>query len=283
MTNRAVTIEPVSDALHPRVLGDLFLPSVSNGWGVLVLHGSSGRPDAHSARLLADVGATVLAQRWFGQPGLPAEIRDVPLELFREGVDLLESKGCSRIAVLGRSRGAEAALLLAVNDKRVNAVFALSPSAVAWAGTGLDNGPAWTFGEEAIPYVSYDHSWWNQPRQGLIEYREYHERSLRMDPQATARAHIPVERSQARIVLVAGGADALWPSNTFAQSIAQRLCDHGRACELLLHPEAGHRVLLPGELTPRSQLHAHGGTDFADAELGRIAWEAIVECMRTAA
>ena len=91
MTNRAVTIEPVSDALHPRVLGDLFLPSVSNGWGVLVLHGSSGRPDAHSARLLADVGATVLAQRWFGQPGLPAEIRDVPLELFREGVDLLES------------------------------------------------------------------------------------------------------------------------------------------------------------------------------------------------
>ena len=55
MTNRAVTIEPVSDALHPRVLGDLFLPSVSNGWGVLVLHGSSGRPDAHSARLLADV------------------------------------------------------------------------------------------------------------------------------------------------------------------------------------------------------------------------------------
>jgi hypothetical protein len=27
------------------------------------------------------------------------------LELFREGVDLLESKGCSRIAVLGRREG----------------------------------------------------------------------------------------------------------------------------------------------------------------------------------
>ena len=46
------------------------------------------------------------------------------------------------------------------------------------------------------------------------------------------------------------------------------------------HPEAGHRILLPGEATPRSQLHAHGGSDRADAELGNAAWNAIVECMR---
>jgi uncharacterized protein len=283
MNEQSVTVEPVSDVLRPRVQGDLFRPSRSNGWGVLVLHGSSGRLDIQSARLLANAGATAFAQQWFGQPGLPVAIRDVPLELFFEGVDLLESKGCSRIAVLGRSRGAEAALLLAVYDKRVKAVFALSPSSVAWAGTGLDGGPSWTFGAEAIPYVSYDLSWWNESRQGLIEYREYHERSLRIDPQVTARAHIPVERTQAGIVLVAGEADALWPSDAFAQSIAQRLRDHGRTCDLLLHPEAGHRVLLPGEVRPRSQLHAHGGSDRADAELGAVAWEAIVKCMRMTA
>ena len=45
--------------------------------------------DVRGARLLARAGATALAQRWFGQPGLPAEIRDVPLEL---------------VPLLGRSR-----------------------------------------------------------------------------------------------------------------------------------------------------------------------------------
>jgi len=280
MSAEGFSVEPVNDALHPRVQGDLFLPSHPSGWGVLVLGGSSGRLDVHGAQLLARAGAIALAQRWFGQPGLPDAIRDVPLELFIEGIDLLESRGCSRVALLGRSRGAEAALLVAVHDKRPRAVFALSPSSVAWAGTGLEGRPSWTFGGNGVPFVPYDLAWWEQPHQGLIEYREYHERSLRADPQVTARAHIQVERTRAQLILVAGAADALWPSDAFARSIAQRLRDRARKCALLIHPEAGHRILLPGESTPRSHLHAHGGTDHADAELGKAAWNAIVECMQ---
>ena len=46
----------------------------------------------------------------------------------------------------------------------------------------------------------------------------------------------------------------------------------GRSAVLVTHPRAGHRVLLPGETTPRSTLNAHGGTDAADAELGAAAW-----------
>ncbi len=190
MNDQNITVERVNDPLHPTLQGDLFLPTHPNGWGVLVLNGSSGRLDEHTARLFAGAGAVAFAQRWFGQPGLPAEIRDVPLELFREGVDLLLSKGCSRIALTGRSRGAEAALLAATNDERAKLVVAVSPSSVAWAGTGTDGRPSWTLGGRAIPFVSYDLSWWNEPHQGLVEYREYHERSLRMNPQLyRASAH----------------------------------------------------------------------------------------------
>jgi dienelactone hydrolase len=153
MSDEGFSVEPVSDARHARVQGELFLPSHPSGWGVLVLAGSSGRLDVHGARLFAREGAVALAQRWFGQPGLPDEIRDVPLELFMEGIALLESRGCSRVALLGRSRGAEAALLVAVNDTRPRAVFALSPSSVAWAGTGLDGRPSWTFGGTGVPFV----------------------------------------------------------------------------------------------------------------------------------
>jgi len=140
MNDQDVSVEHISDAQHPTLQGDLFVPSRPNGWGALVLAGSSGRLDLHAARLLANGGAIAFAQRWFREPGLPSEIRDVPLELFMAGIDLLESKGCSRIALLGRSRGAEAALLVAVNDRRAHAVFAISPSSVAWAGSGLDAG-----------------------------------------------------------------------------------------------------------------------------------------------
>ena len=283
MNESQTSTVPVADPRHPALQGQLLRSGGSNGWGALVLHGSSGRIDLHAAELLARTGAIVFAQQWFGQPGLPEQIQDVPLESFVAGIDMLVSHGCSRIAVLGRSRGAEAALLLATIDPRVNAVFAFSPSSVAWAGTSPDGGPSWTFEGWPVPYVSYDLSWWSEPRQGLIEYREYHERSLRMDPAATARAEIPVERTSAQMILVAGAADALWPSDTFARAIAQRLRQHGRECNLITHADAGHRVLLPGETTPRSSAHAHGGSDDADAELGATAWSAIEQCMREGA
>jgi acetyl esterase/lipase len=281
MNDQDVSVEHISDAQHPTLQGDLFVPSRPNGWGALVLAGSSGRLDLHAARLLANGGAIAFAQRWFREPDLPSEIRDVPLELFMAGIDLLESKGCSRIALLGRSRGAEAALLVAVNDRRAHAVFAISPSSVAWAGSGLDGRPSWTLGGKEIPFVPYDLSFWGElPREGgLVRYRDLYERSLRNDPGVTERAFIQVERMRAKLILVAGEADALWPSDTFARALVQRLRDHGQASTLLLHPDAGHRILLPGDTTPRSQLHAHGGSDRADIELGEAAWRAIVECM----
>lgn len=282
MNDQQVTVEAVDSPGRAALQGNLFLPGQLNGWGVLALNGSSGRLDEYTARLLAGTGAVAFAQRWFGQPGLPSEVSEVPLELFVEGIDLLVSRGCSRIALTGRSRGAEAALLVAANDERVKLVVAMSPSSVAWAGTGTDGRPSWTFRGRPIPFVSYDLSWWNEAHPSLVEYRDYHERSLRMNPMETTRAYIEVERSHAHFILVAGAADALWPSDTMAGSIAQRLRDRERSCTLLVHPDAGHRILLPGETTPRSQLHAHGGSDHADAELGKVAWEAVVEHMRAA-
>ena len=49
----------------------------------------------------------------------------------------------------------------------------------------------------------------------------------------------------------------------------------GKPVSLVFHPNAGHRVLLPGETTLRSTRHAHGGNDTADMALGRAAWNAI--------
>ncbi|MBV8683047.1 MAG: hypothetical protein JO111_09260, partial [Caulobacteraceae bacterium] len=94
-----------------------------------------------------------------------------------------------------------------------------------------------------------------------------------------AAARIPIERFGGKVVLVAGEDDRLWPSARFARDLARRLTDCGRPPRLVIEPMAGHRALLPGERTPRSDLNLHGGTDAADHELGRRAWEEICEVL----
>ena len=90
-------------------------------------------------------------------------------------------------------------------------------------------------------------------------------------PSGTRRARPPFlsRQFQRRFVLVAGGDDALWPSLDFAHSIVRRRKDAGKITRLVSAPDAGHRILLPGENTPRSKAHAHGGNDDADARLGQ--------------
>nr|WP_164827804.1 acyl-CoA thioester hydrolase/BAAT C-terminal domain-containing protein [Sinorhizobium meliloti] len=73
------------------------------------------------------------------------------------------------------------------------------------------------------------------------------EQSLQRFASSVPAATIPVEVSQAKIVVIAGGSDALWPLDTFAWSILERRQLFGKDAVLISDPEAGHRILLPGE------------------------------------
>jgi uncharacterized protein len=243
--------------------------------------------DVARARLFAELGATAIALRWFGGDGQPPGICEVPLESFCPATDRLIAEGCDRIAYVGTSKGAEAALLLGCFDHRIDAVVAFSPSSVVWAniGPGLDGvawpqRSSWTRSGAPLPFVAHDHPWQPVLRDGLVSYRSLHEQSLARFAADVPVAAIPVEQGRAEIVLVAGGDDALWPSDTFAKSVASRLTSAGRQACLVVHPDAGHRVLLPGETTPRSEKHAHGGTDAADKALGHTAWTEIARLLR---
>ncbi|MBX5185084.1 acyl-CoA thioesterase [Rhizobium sp. NZLR5] len=260
-----------------------FLQGVNSGkTGVIVLGGSSGRVDTARAGLLAEVGARTLALQWFGGANQSPGICEIPLETFIDGTDLLVSRGCERIVMVGPSKGAEAALLASTIDQRINAVIAISPSSVVWGniGAGVDRiawpeRSSWSFGRAPLDFVPADINWQKEYRDGLVSYRSFFERCLTNDLQANRRARIPVENSAADLILVAGGSDALWPSDDFAREIVQSRHAHGRSATLIFDQDAGHRILFPGETTPRSTLHAHGGTDEADARLGQKAWRAI--------
>src|SRR5207249_11615006 len=206
--------------------GSILEPAERTGWGVVVLAGSSGRVDVARGRLFAGLGAVCIALRYFGGERQPPGICEVPLEVFTRATDRLIEEGCERVAYVGTSKGAEAALLIATDDPRVRVVAAISPSSVVWAnaGPGIDGvawpqRSSWTRGGVPLPFIKYDETWRPERREGLVTYRSLYERSLQIEADNLAAVTIPIEKSQAEIILVACGYDASLSAHVFDESV----------------------------------------------------------------
>lgn len=269
--------------------GVLFAPARGSDIGVLVLAGSSGRIERERARLLARQGMTALSIRWFGGPGQPPGICEIPLETFTAAIDFLRRHGARRIGILGVSKGAEAALLTSVHDPRVDVVIALSPTSRVWCnvGPGLDGAQrpwrsSWTWQGQALPFVPLDESWAPAEADGdPVAIRGWYELSERTFADRLSAAEIPVDKARADLLLVAGGDDAMWPSLPFAEQLALRRRSVGASVRLIARDDAGHRPRFPGEgpasASPRFQ---YGGTSEADALLGTSAWSHVLDALR---
>lgn len=171
---------------------------------------------------LVDLGYAVLNLAYFdfnSNGDLPHKLHHIPLEYFRKAMDWMEnqpqtSKG--RFAVIGNSRGSEAALLLGIHFPEIAAVVAVVPS--AYVGGAFDRksmvtGSAWTFEGKEIPYVDYQKAisnyepWWK-----IIDDTE------EVEPFA-----IPVEKLSAAVLFLSGERDKIWPSTEMSKRMIQRL------------------------------------------------------------
>ncbi|MGW2086547.1 acyl-CoA thioester hydrolase/BAAT C-terminal domain-containing protein [Streptomyces sp. NPDC001880] len=256
-----------------------------------MLSGSSGRVEEERCRLLAREGMAALSVRWFGGSGQPPGICEVPLETFESAIGVLRAGGARRIGVLGTSKGAEAALHLSVLLPGVDAVVALSPTSVTWAnvGPGRDGQDrpyrsSWTWRGEPLPFVPLDDTWAptsGRPEGGPVAVLGWYEQSRRRYARHVDAAGIPVERSGAELVLVAGGDDEMWPSLRSAEELAARRRAAGLPVRIISGPDAGHRPRLPGEgPAPASTQFLYGGSTAADAALGAAAWPHILDALR---
>ena len=249
--------------------------------GVLVLSGSSGRIETDRCRMLASHGVAAASIRYFGGPGQPDEARLIPLETFDDVLADLHSR-YQRLVVLGTSWGAQAALLLGTLHPEIDAVVGISPTYVSWAGLS-DERPqrsSWTLRGEQMPFVPFDdeaiEDAVKEAGGELPSFCEAYLSALEKYADRVPAATMPVERIAGDVVLVAGGGDALWPSVLAAEVVRRRRTAHDLETVVVTHPDAGHRVVLPGEPgLPLSQRLAWGGSETADRELGLRAWPEI--------
>jgi dienelactone hydrolase len=251
------TVSLASDGVH----GVFYEPAdtTKRGPAVLVFGGSEGGLSAgDKAAALASHGYPALALAYFGEPGLPSTLTNVPLEYFATALRWLARQpgvDPDRMIVGGVSRGSEAALLLGVTyPDLVHAVIATSPSSTVFSGLPDVTRPAWTLHGVPIPFATSTFSYQNA-----------------VPPAAV----IPVERIRGPIFLVCGELDELWPSCRFTHEITDRLAANGFGYPVvaLVEPGAGHAVgsLLPNRAAD-SGFGRLGGSQSADA-LGRLdAW-----------
>lgn len=193
---------------------------------IIIFGGSSGGNfyDNYQNYLedLVDNGYSVLSLAYFdfnSRGELPNMLRHIPLEYFKKAMDWMEKQpqtGKGECAVIGNSRGGEAALLLAIQYPEISTVVAIVSS--AYVGGAYNekrevSGSAWTIGGKEIPYVDYRKAvanykpWWK-----IIEQME------EVEPFA-----IPVENMSAAVLLLSAEKDAIWPSTEMSERVIRRL------------------------------------------------------------
>jgi len=230
---------------------------------VLVLGGSEGGIGMEdTALLLASHGFTALSLAYFGVPGLPPTLQNVPIDHFAKALQWLRARpetDPAFVAVFGVSRGAEAALQFAATDPAVAAVVARSPSFVRWEGATanqLPGGPAWTCRGKPLPYVPFriPLSFAAQYLWGMVTGEPIRQTPLFLHSLAvfgdTASAEIPVENIHGPVLLLSGKDDGIWPSAMMANRILDRLRrnNHPYADQHLSYDAVGHWI--PCEFLP---------------------------------
>jgi dienelactone hydrolase len=265
----------------------LFLPDEEPGVRhpmVVTLTGSEGGYDDLHAAMLASSGYAALAVAYFGSPGTPPELFEIPVETVERAVQWASRQpniDPERIGVIGASKGAELALLSASLIPEIGAVVA--NAATDAVGQGIDQRgqsrptSSWTWRGKPLPFIRQV-----PPPEFTAQFSQHgppyrlrilHEASRR-DTASLHAAQIAVERINGPVLLISGEDDQLGPTVEATESIVARLAQHSfsHPVQHLRYAQAGHQILLPFLPTrPRNsgQFWAMGGTaeGYARADL----------------
>ena len=226
---------------------------------VIVIMGGekSVLPGIKIAESFADFGITGLAVSLFGAEGLPKNVDRIPIEMFENAVAFLrKEKKIKRISIYGMSMGSIFAALTAEYVGGIDNIILCSPTHVPFEGTLKDKKTMTghsvaTWRGKEIPFVRadfstggmgkyvYDESAGRKVTKMWIAYRDGY-----LDKDKETKAALHLEKTGARILLVAGTGDEAWPSDYSARYIKRTLdnTNYENDYKLLLYPNASHLI-----------------------------------------
>lgn len=209
-----------------------------------------------------DQGYAFLAVGYFGLPNTPADLDRIAIDGVRKAIrdaarDPRVDGDC--VALIGGSRGAELALLLAAHDPTIDAVVGIVPgSAVFPALNTAMVTPGFSIDGEPLPFVPMPWSATGDLLTGNL--RGAFEKMMANRPAMEAAA-IPVERIRGPLLFVSASRDELWPSREMSDAMMARLAAYDFA-----YPHA-HEVIAGGHAAPLKafpKIEAFLGSHFRD-------------------
>jgi dienelactone hydrolase len=268
------------------LLANYYPAKERSGPGILLLGGSEGGIGRYSVVRALDLqseGFSVLVPSYFGGPGQRRTLELVPLEVFDRALDWLRRRPevhDDSIAVVGHSKGAEAALLVGVRHPELSAVVAGAPSSVVWAGidwySPFNPDSSWSSDGRALSSLSYGLF---KPWQRVGRVYEDGLEHLAEHPDA----EIPIERIKSPVLLMCGENDTLWPACPMSRHLrARSVREGGPRVEVLVSEDAGHSAFGPRLRTGHPDLHDRwsGGSAAANNAARTRGWRLVVEFLR---
>ena len=237
--------------------GHLAEPDGGSDKAVIVVMGGeqSLLPGIKFAERFADYGITGLSVSLFGAEGLPDSPDQIPVDMFFPAVSYLrEKKYISHISIYGQSMGSIFAVLAAQYIGGFENLIMVSPTHVPFEGTLKDKKTMTgksvaTWKGEDIPFVKVDFSkiratgYYRHPDAkckvtGMwIAYHDAY-----MDERAVINAKLSVEKTNARVLLIAGDEDEAWPAEHSVRLIEKDLKDkgYGKDVKVIVYPHGSH-------------------------------------------
>ncbi|TDE17124.1 acyl-CoA thioester hydrolase/BAAT C-terminal domain-containing protein [Dyadobacter psychrotolerans] len=169
-------------------------------------------------------GYAFLALGYFGASGTPDTLNKIAIEDVYNAIKIAGNNSYvnkDKIAVIGGSRGADLALLLASYYKDINCVLSIVGSNVVFPGhTNHFSTSCWTYQNKELPFVPV-----NDPAVPFLmrgNLRGAFEAMLN-DTLAAAKAAIKVEQIKGPVLFLSATKDEICPSTPMAEMMVERL------------------------------------------------------------
>jgi hypothetical protein len=290
---RDIKCQRISDEF----VGEFYYTENADHRTIVWLGGSGSGLGVNSpiAAVLASHGFNVLSVAYFGEKGLPAQLSQIPLEYFERVFAWLSKNPITSrkdVWILGMSKGAELALILASRYPFITRVAVFAPHAYCFQGLAFKNVSSWTYKGKSLPFIRLKTCWLlanmlscfikNEP----FGYTYTYKRGLDVAKNKEA-ARIKVEDSHADLLLFTSKQCNIW--NTYDGSIqimdTLQKYNYPYKYDLIVYEDAGEPYYVPyvfpaGETTAKMAprlVFSMGGTLEGNSHARTDSWEKAIE------
>jgi dienelactone hydrolase len=222
--------------------------------GTLILFGGSEGSSMYDvANRLAYEGIEVYPMYYFGRENLPDKLSVIPLEFFEKVLAYVNRTRVAKgdITVIGASKGAELALVLATIYKEIDKVILVSPSSYVFQGLDYMNvKSSWKYNGIELPYIPNSSASPIEIIKIILfspivnRFRDIYPflkcyKSMIKNYKRIEETRIQVENFKGKILMICSGKDEVWP----ACEMADVICKYHNNTQIQTYPEATHIVL----------------------------------------